>query len=59
MPLPAFIEDLYFKRFGKSQPDVVRSIEDSVKASRRAKEAKKAAKQQKKNPPDAEPASSE
>src|SRR2546428_12938309 len=27
LPLPAFIEHLYFKRFGKGRPDVVVSIE--------------------------------
>jgi hypothetical protein len=41
-PLPVFIEQIYQKRFGKSQPDRVISIED------RAREiaAKKAEKQQ-------------
>jgi len=40
-PLPEFIEDLYRKRFGKPQPDVVLSIEERArldaakKASRR------------------------
>ena len=29
-PLPVFIEQLYHKRFGKAQPDRVRSIEDRV-----------------------------
>lgn len=38
-PLPVFIEELYLKRFGKTRPDVVRSIEDHVKLS----EARKAA----------------
>jgi hypothetical protein len=27
-PLPKFIEELYFKRFGKAQPDRVLSIEE-------------------------------
>ena len=26
LPLPAFIEELYFKRFGKKRPDVALSI---------------------------------
>ncbi len=30
-PLPVFIEDLYFKRFGKKHPDTVKSIEQLVK----------------------------
>ena len=30
-PLPIFIEDLYFKRFGKDRPENVRSIEQMVK----------------------------
>ncbi len=30
-PLPIFIEDLYFKRFGKNRPDEVRSIEQLFK----------------------------
>ena len=29
-PLPDFIESLYLKRFGKTRPDVVRSIEQRV-----------------------------
>ena len=37
-PLPHFIEDLYFKRFGKRRPDNVRSIEQVVKDQRRKKE---------------------
>ena len=35
-PLPVFIEDLYFRRFGKLKPDDVRSIEE-IAAARRAK----------------------
>ena len=31
LPLPQFIESLYFKRFGKTQPDRVVSIEERVK----------------------------
>ncbi len=29
--MPIFIEDLYFKRFGKERPENVRSIEQMVK----------------------------
>ena len=32
-PLPQFIEDLYFKRFGKTAPDRVRSIEEQFSSS--------------------------
>src|ERR1700704_6292391 len=31
MPLPAFIESLYRKRFGKDRPDVVHSIEERTR----------------------------
>lgn len=38
-PLPVFIENLYFKRFGKERPDTVKSIEQLVnkQAEKRAK----------------------
>lgn len=26
-PLPEFIEELYFKRFGKTQPDVIKKLD--------------------------------
>ncbi len=35
IPLPQFIEAIYVKRFHKSQPDVVQSLEDMVKSSAR------------------------
>jgi hypothetical protein len=41
-PLPVFIEDLYFRRFGKLKPDNVRSIEEIAAAKRAKKEAKDA-----------------
>lgn len=39
IPLPDYIEELYFKRFNKKSPDIVRSIEQMVKdkAARKAK----------------------
>jgi hypothetical protein len=40
-PLPTFIENLYFKRFKKRQPDTVKTIEQIVKERRLKKEAKK------------------
>jgi len=42
LPLPAFIEHLYFKRFGKGRPDVVVSIEKRA----RIQEDKKALKRE-------------
>jgi hypothetical protein len=43
-PLPIFIEDLYFKRFGKERPDVVLSIEEIAKKQEEKKAAKREAK---------------
>ena len=43
-PLPVFIENLYFRRFGKLKPDDVRSIEEIAAAQRAKKLAKKEAK---------------
>jgi hypothetical protein len=34
-PLPIFIEDLYFKRFGRERPENVWSIEQVVKDKRK------------------------
>jgi hypothetical protein len=50
VPLPQFIEDCYRKRFGKSQPADMRSIEERV-AAQAARQA--AAKGQKVHPPTA------
>ena len=36
-PLPVFIEDLYFKHFGKKRPDEIKSIEQVVKKQREKK----------------------
>jgi len=41
LPLPQFIEQLYFKRFGKSKPDRVVSIEEMAKEIKRKKEEKR------------------
>ena len=43
-PLPDFIEQLYFKRFGKKQPDHVRSIEQVVQDKKRKQAERKARK---------------
>jgi hypothetical protein len=41
-PLPQFIEQLYFERFGRERPEVVMSVEERA----RAKEAKRAARKE-------------
>ena len=38
-PLPAFIESLYRKRFGKDRPDVVQSIEEHARQNAPARRA--------------------
>lgn len=45
LPLPQFIEELYFKHFGKTAPDAVMSIEDRVRLDHEKKQAKKVAKE--------------
>lgn len=42
-PLPVFIEDLYRKRFGRSQPEVVVPIEDRHRQDQQRKAARRAA----------------
>lgn len=44
LPLPQFIEEQYFKRFNKQQPDAIKSIEQLVLERRRKDEARKARK---------------
>jgi len=39
-PLPEFIEEIYFKRFKKKQPDVIKSIEQLVQ-DRKEKETER------------------
>ena len=36
-PLPVFIEDIYFKRFGKKRPGEVKTIEQLAKAKQKKK----------------------
>ena len=40
-PLPEFIERLYFKRFGKRQPDRVLSLEERAKETDQKRQGKK------------------
>lgn len=44
LPLPEFIEHLYFKRFGKRRPDVVLSIEERARIMEEKKALKRKAK---------------
>ena len=46
LPLPQFIEELYLKRFGKTTPDKVISVEERARLEQQKKEARRAAKQQ-------------
>jgi hypothetical protein len=47
-PLPVFIENIYFKRFGRRRPDNIKSIEQLVKHRKRAKTERRIKKQLKK-----------
>lgn len=44
-PLPIFFEGLYFKRFGKKRPEIVRSIEQMVKYKKKKQLERKQRKQ--------------
>lgn len=44
LPLPEYIEHLYFKRFGKKMPETVISIEDRAKQIAAKKQARQKAK---------------
>jgi hypothetical protein len=46
LPLPQFIEEIYYKRFGKTVPAAVISIEERVRRDREKKEARRTARQQ-------------
>ena len=46
VPLPIFIEELYFKKFGKERPDNVRSIEQMVRDKKQKQVERKARKRQ-------------
>jgi len=45
-PLPAFIEKIYFKRFGRERPVDVKSIEEVWRAKERKKEERRRGEQQ-------------
>jgi hypothetical protein len=44
-PLPAFIERIYFKRFGRERPVDVKSIEEVLRAKEKKKEERRKRKQ--------------
>jgi hypothetical protein len=48
LPLPDFIEYIYFKRFKKERPDVVKSVERIVKERYKKREERKKRKAEKK-----------
>ena len=47
-PLPVFIEDLYFRRFGKKRPGEVKSIEQMAKIQEKKKRERRKRKELKK-----------
>jgi hypothetical protein len=47
IPLPQFIEHIYFKRFGKQRPDLVLSLEEKSRRDRQKQAHKREAKLQK------------
>jgi hypothetical protein len=51
LPLPRFIEELYMKRFGKTAPDTVVSIEERARLEQQKVEARRAARQQRATEP--------
>lgn len=55
VPLPEFIEDLYFKQFGKNRPDHVQSIEQMVQDKKRKQADRKARKQEERNRQQSDP----
>ena len=46
-PLPAFIEDIYLKRFGRDKPSDVKSIEEVFRSKEKKKEEQRKRKQPK------------
>ena len=47
-PLPVFIEELYFRRFGKHRPDTILPIEELFRRNAEKKAAKRKAKLERK-----------
>ncbi len=46
MPLRQYIEHLYLRRFGKSSPDNITSVEEQLRRAREKKEARRASRRQ-------------
>jgi hypothetical protein len=46
MPLREYIEHLYLKRFGKSSPDNITSVEEQLRRAREKKKARRASRRQ-------------
>jgi hypothetical protein len=46
LPLPRFIEQLYFERLGKTTPDIVVSIEERCRVEEARREVRRAARRQ-------------
>jgi hypothetical protein len=51
LPLPEFITECYRKRFGRSKPDHVRSLEEVVQANEKRRKERQARKADKMNVP--------
>ena len=49
LPLPAFIEHLYRRRFNKDRPDIVLSVEERARLEEQKKAAKREAKRQRRD----------
>ena len=58
-PLPVFIEELYFKRFGKARPANVRSVEQMIHDRKQKKAERKAGKEGNEDPQQANSGDSE
>ncbi len=57
LPLPEFIEHLYEKRFGKTRPDIVTTIEERARKAASKDEERRKAKQARRMAAAADPAS--
>ncbi len=55
VPLVAFIEDIYLKRFGRDRPADVKSIEEILKAKEKKKEERRKRKQLKRESEQSDP----
>ena len=58
LPLPEFIEELYFKRFGKTRPDGIRSVEEMARDEKQKRAERKARNEQEQHREKADPGDS-